>query len=114
MERLSGEPSHVAQEAWRCFGRREPYRPMTDLQRVQDSLRRFGLTRLVDPSTDGGGIVLTVSCALVLAEADDPTDRIVSGIWRSNPDVRTRLVFDDDGRLLSDRSSVNGSAKSAP
>lgn len=77
------------------LGKREPSRPMTDLQRVQDSLRRFGFTKAVDPSTDGGGIVLTVACAVDLAECDSLTDRMAGGIWRSTPDVRTRLVFDD-------------------
>lgn len=77
---------------------------MTDLQRVQDSLRRFGFTETVGTAAgDEGGIVLSIPCKVDLRKrGGDLADRIVGGIWVSDADVRTRLVFDGDGKIAAD------------
>lgn len=53
IERLAQEPSHVAREAWGILAKPDRSRPLTDLQRVQGSLRRFGYT--TQPASDQRG-----------------------------------------------------------
>jgi hypothetical protein len=88
---------------------------VTDLQRVQDSLRRFGFAETAQPPTteDEGGIVLTIPYEIALAEGrgDGLADEIVGGIWK--PGARTVLVFDMDGALLADRCRINEAVRAA-